>query len=130
MNENSINWKELEMNVDLYKSYLDLVIKLNLFHYAVTGAILSFHFSKESPTVSIFGLFLLPIGLSLILGFFLIYWAATARNIRDAIKNGAEKLDLEVYPDGNVLVQLCSIFGIVMILVALGLISYLFEYSS
>lgn len=128
MNENSINWKNLEMNVDLYKSYLDLVIKLNLFHYAVTGAILSFHFSKESPTVSILGLFL-PIFLSSMLGFFLMYWAARARNIRDAIKNGAKKLDLEVYPDGNVLVQLCIVLGIAMILVALGLISYLFGFS-
>lgn len=124
MNENSINWKSLEMNVDLYKSSMNVVIKLNLFHYAVTGAILSFHFSKESPTVSIVGLFL-PIFLSSMLGCLLIYSAIPAMVLRNAIKKSAEELHLEIYPESIFLVMLCLIFGIAMVVVALGLIAYL-----
>lgn len=122
MDVNSIEWKDYEMSVDLHKSYLDFAIKLNLFYYAITGAILSFHFSKESPTVSIFGLFL-PILMSLALGVFFLYSAKLAKNLRASIKQRAEILGLHVYPEGIVLVALCYIFGTVMILngVALGM---------
>ncbi|WP_415905648.1 hypothetical protein ACMXYW_06565 [Neptuniibacter sp. QD48_55] len=35
------------MSVELHKSYLDFAIKRNLFHYAITGAILLFHLFKR-----------------------------------------------------------------------------------
>ncbi|MDT7540818.1 MAG: hypothetical protein QOE33_722 [Acidobacteriota bacterium] len=38
-------WKQYQMSIDLYKHYLELVIKFNVFYYAITGAFLSYYFS-------------------------------------------------------------------------------------
>ena len=124
MDSNSVEWKDFELSVELHKSYLEFIMKLNLFHYAVTGAILSFHFSKESPQVSIFAL-LLPIILSMMLGIFFLYCTKLAWNVRANIKLRAEKLGLEVYPEGIVLVLLCAMFGTVTLGVGLSLTGYL-----
>ena len=124
MDINSIEWKDFEQSVELHKSYLDFAIKLNLFHYAITGAILSFHFTKDIPSVSVFAL-ILPIVLSLSLGGFFLYGAKLAINLRYNIKLRAEKLGLHVYPEGIVLVIICAIFGVTMVGVGLSLATYL-----
>jgi H+/Cl- antiporter ClcA len=124
MTKGEINWKDFEMSVNLHKNYLDLVIKLNLFYYAITGAILSFHFTNQIQSVSIISL-ILPILMSLLLGVFLIYASKLAWNLRGNIKIRAEKLNLHVYPEGIVLVTLCAIFGTIMLTVGLGLLYYL-----
>ncbi len=124
MTQDEINWKDFEMSVNLHKNYLDLVVKLNLFYYAITGAILSFHFTNEIQSVSVIAL-ILPILMSLLLGFFLIYASKLAWNLRENIKIRAKKLNLHVYPEGIVLVTLCIIFGIIMLAVGLGLLYYL-----
>ena len=36
-------WKQYELHVTLYKSHMELVVKLMTFYYAVTGAIVSFY---------------------------------------------------------------------------------------
>src|SRR5210317_945781 len=101
MDEKSIIWKDFEMSVDLHKWYLDFAVKINLFYYAITGAILSFHFSKASPTVSVFSL-LIPTVLSLALGCFFLYCSMLAANLRANINLGATKLGMHVYPEGIV----------------------------
>jgi hypothetical protein len=124
MDVNSIEWKDYEMSIELHKSYLDFAIKLNLFHYAITGAILSFHFAKESPTVSIIGLFL-PMVLSLSLGGFFLFGVRLAINLRSNIIKRAKILGLHIYPEGIVLVVVCGIFGTTMVAVGLAIASYL-----
>lgn len=124
MEDNSLQWKDFEMSVELHKFYVDFIVKLNLFYYAITGAILSFHFSKDSPEVSVIAL-LLPIALSLCLGGFFLYSARLAFNLRSNIKQRAELLKLHVYPEGIVLVLLCLIFGAISLMVGTTLIGYL-----
>ena len=124
MDTNSIEWKDFELSVDLHKSYLEYAIKINLFHYVVTGAILSFHFSQESPNISWLAL-ILPTSLSLMLGLFFLYGAKLAMNLKNNIKMRAETLGLHVYPDGIVLVLICLIFGTVMVGVGLALLGYM-----
>jgi len=34
--------------MDLYKHYLEMTLKFNVFYYAVTGAVLSFYFSNAA----------------------------------------------------------------------------------
>jgi hypothetical protein len=41
-----ILWKQYELQVGLYKGYLDLLLKFNVFYYAATGALISYYFSK------------------------------------------------------------------------------------
>jgi len=124
MTDNSIAWKDFELSVDLHKFYVDFVVKLNLFYYAVTGGILSFHFSKDSPSVSFLSL-VLPIVLSISLAGFYLYSAKLAMTLRANIKLRAETLKLHVYPEGIVLVILCTIFGFVSLAVGLSLLGYL-----
>lgn len=128
MSEKSIEWKDFELSVDLHKSYIDFVVKLNLFYYAITGALLSFHFAKESPSVSVLGL-LLPIAFSLSLGGLFVYGGKLAGNLRANIKARADQLGLQVYPEGIILVLLCYIFGTIMFGVGVALIGYLCSKS-
>jgi hypothetical protein len=44
-------WKQYQIHVDLYKHYLDLVIKFNAFYYAITGAFLSYYFSHINDSL-------------------------------------------------------------------------------
>jgi hypothetical protein len=41
-----ILWKQYELQVGLYKEYLNLLLRFNVFYYAATGAMLSYYFSK------------------------------------------------------------------------------------
>lgn len=123
MNIDTIMWKDFEMSVNLHRSYLDFAVKINLFYYAVTGAILSYHFSKEADSISVFAL-LLPILMSFSLGSFFIYAAILAWNLRLNIKDRAESLGLKVYPEGIILVIICAIFGLTSLMVGAALLGY------
>jgi hypothetical protein len=41
-------WKQYEVHVDLYKHYLKLSVEVNVFYYAITGALLSYFFAHQS----------------------------------------------------------------------------------
>lgn len=59
------------MTVELYKFYMDLTVKFNVFYYAVTGAILSFYFANQNIDDVKYSL-LLPILMSIAFaGFFI-----------------------------------------------------------
>lgn len=47
MDDRQLLWNRYEMHIDLYKKYLDVVLKANFFYYGITGAILSFYFSQN-----------------------------------------------------------------------------------
>lgn len=72
MDNRELLWKRYELSVLNYTKYLDFVIRLNLFYYGITGAIVSFYFSKNAnnelieyslmlPIIFSFGLFLLSV---------------------------------------------------------------------
>jgi len=46
MDQQEIPWRQYSQTVELYKFYMDLMVKFNVFYYAVTGAILSFFFAN------------------------------------------------------------------------------------
>ena len=82
-------WKQYNLYIDLYKHYLELVIKFNVFYYAVTGAIFSFYFSKEDVSIIRYSL-LFPFIMSLGFGGFFIYGGRLLNVVREdvfAIRN-------------------------------------------
>lgn len=95
-----------------------------MFYYAITGAILSFHFAHTDFPTAKYAL-ILPVLLSVGLSLFFIWGAKLALNLRTHIKTTAEELGLKAYPEGIVLVLLCAIFGIVLAIVSIALIWYL-----
>lgn len=42
--EREMMWRQYNLHADMYKHYLDLLIKFNAAYYGITGAIISFYF--------------------------------------------------------------------------------------
>lgn len=124
MGDADLRWEDYKMNVELHRSYLDLAIKLNMFYYGITGALLSFHFTNPGTALSKYAL-VLPILLSIGLSIFFFIAAFLAHNLRVHIRNTAKDLGLLMYPEGIVLVMLCLIFGVVLAIVSVSLLYYL-----
>lgn len=70
--------KEFNLHIDLVKHYLDLVIKFNVFYYAVTGALLSYYFTNIKSENLVKWSLILPILMSF---FFGILFMAASRAI-------------------------------------------------
>lgn len=69
MNNTELEWNYFNMQVALDNKYLDLAIKLNMFYYAITGAIFSFYFTNTNVEDARYALwlpFFLSVGLSVI----------------------------------------------------------------
>lgn len=124
MNKTEIKWNDFKMNVDLHRSYIEVAIKLNMFYYAITGAILSFYFTNANVPDAKYAL-ILPLLFSVALTVFFFWAAKAALVMRIHIKTTAEELQLKAYPEGLVLVLLCAIFATVLAVVAAALSWYL-----
>jgi len=122
MEDKELLWRQYQMNVDLYKGYLDLVVKINVFYYAITGAILSFYFSNSSDEPHIKWSLLLPLIMSIALGTFFIVGARLARIPREETFKIRDALGLLAAPEIGVLILLLYIVAILMFLVAGGLL--------
>jgi hypothetical protein len=110
-----------KINVDLYKHYFELLIKFNIFYYAITGAILSYYFSNNQIIYLRYSL-LLPILISLIFGFF-FFWASKLVMVsRQDIIEITSALGFKTYPEFKVLKNSLILFGILLFFVALCLI--------
>ena len=73
MNEKQLLWNRYALNIDLYQKYLDFALKINLFYYGFTGALLSFYFTRNGNIPLVEYSLLLPILFSIALIIFFIY---------------------------------------------------------
>jgi hypothetical protein len=105
-----LRWNEFKRAVEMHHAYLELAIKLNLFYYAITGAILSFYFTHTEIGMAKYALGV-PILLSAALAVFFVCAAFLAQGLRLHIKRVAAELALGAAPEGVVLVMMCAIFG-------------------
>jgi hypothetical protein len=121
MEAREIKWNDFKLNVELHRQYLDVAIKLNLFHYAITGAILSFYFTRADVPMLKYAL-LLPIILTLSLAGFFFWAAVLAKNMREHIKATAAELGLNAYPEGLVLVVVCAISAVMLSVLFTGML--------
>jgi hypothetical protein len=71
MHQLEIFWRQYQLNIDTYRGYLDLVLKMNGFYYAVTGAIVSYYFAHSSEELMKLSL-VLPIVMSVALAVFFV----------------------------------------------------------
>jgi hypothetical protein len=63
-------WKQYAQHIATYKFYLDMLIKLMTMFFAVSGAMLSFYFTKTEVTTAKYALYL-PLLMSL--GLFIFF---------------------------------------------------------
>ena len=129
-NQNNLSqdllWKQYQMYIDLYKHYLELVIKFNIFYYVVTGGIISFYFSKLNIPLIKYSL-LFPFLMSICFSIIFIYGAYINGVTREDVFNIRDQLNLETAPELNVLTFILIVSAILFIIVALGL-GYLITY--
>lgn len=114
-------WKQYEISVDLYKHYLKLTIEINVFYYAITGAIVTYYFAHRMEAPDIRFALMLPILMSVLLALFFIYGSIMNRYSRDEMFRVRDALGLRVSPEFAVLGWLLVIFAALMALVALSL---------
>lgn len=122
----SFLWERYKHNVDLHRSYLDLVIKINTFYYAITGAIISFYFLHVKDPLINYSL-ILPFLMSIGLAVFFFRCALASRLSQKDIENIAERMNIKTYSAvAAVLEFLLWIFFVTASIVAVGLIVLFF----
>jgi len=94
--EQEMLWREYQMSIDLYKFYIDMIIKMLVWYYAITGGILSFYFTRTKMPLARWAL-LLPCIVSFAI-LILFLWGATQwRPVRDNALALAMRLQLTDY---------------------------------
>jgi hypothetical protein len=120
MNDRELLWKQYELNINLTRSYLELALKLNLFYYAITGAILSFYFTHPEEPLIRFSL-ALPVLMSVAFSGLFVYGAWISRYTRDEIFRIRDSLRLQVAPEVRVLAVFLYILAAIFFFVAVAL---------
>lgn len=112
-------WRQYQLSIDLYKFYLDLVVKAIIGYYAITAGVLSFYFTRSEMTLAR-GALLLPCALSFALAA-LFRWGATRwKLVEDDAHEITDKLGLQVGFDLSVLRTL--LLGAAIFLAITGLV--------
>ena len=120
-------WKYYAQLVDLYKFYVDIALKANVFYYAITGGILTYYFSHRSdPLVE--GALALPLLMSL--GLAVLSWkgARLADILRHELIDTSDKLGLPAFPETNVLVAFLRVSAGLFVGVVVALVLIILRY--
>jgi len=118
--------KQYHIHIDLYKHYLELSLKVNIFYYAVTGAILSFYFSNPYSSKIIKYSLILPFLMSILFATIFIYSSIILNVTRNEVFQIRDWLGLRTAPEFNVLKYFLRASAFLFILVAFGLIIFFF----
>jgi hypothetical protein len=117
-------WEQYKISVDLYKHYLKLTIELNVFYYAITGAIISYYAAHVGEAAVRYTL-ILPIAMSVLFASLFIYGAILNKTSRQELFTIRQSLGLSVVPELAVLSWLLRICAVLMLIVALMLTALL-----
>jgi hypothetical protein len=112
-------WEQYKISVDLYKHYLKLTIELNVFYYAITGAIISYYAAHVAEAAVRYTL-ILPIAMSLLFACLFIYGAILNNTSRQELFSIRDALGLSVAPELAVLswlLRICA--GLILIVAAM-----------
>lgn len=117
MNRDELLFNHYKIHIELYKHYLELLIKFNFFYYAITGAILSFYFSNHSTNFIQF-ILVFPLIMSFAFAIFFFYASSKAKNSRKEVIEIAIELELKTFPELNVLVILLKLFAVLFVIMS------------
>ena len=112
--------RQYEISVDLYKHHLKLAIELNIFYYAITGAIVSYYLAHQSEPLMRWAL-ALPLLMSLLFVGLFIYGGVQQNAFRYEVFRIRDALGLRVAPELLVLSIFLYIYSALMFGVAVGL---------
>jgi hypothetical protein len=117
--------RQYEISVDLYKHHLKLGIELNVFYYAVTGALLSYYFAHQSEPLMRWSL-LLPLVMSILFACLFVYGGIQQNVTRADVFHIRDALGFKVAPETLVLSIFLYIFAGLMMVVACALAYLMF----
>lgn len=83
----------LDKHIDLYKFHFEIAVKINLFFYGITGAILSYYFTHSTEHEQIKYALLVPVILAALLCVVLGYGAYSLKPIQQELVKIANRLD-------------------------------------
>ena len=113
-------WKQYEQHITTYKFYLEILVKLMTMFFAVSGAMLSFYFTKTDINSAKLALYL-PLIMSIGLFLFFIIGVFLSTATRNDVFSLRDQLGLEVSPELGVLTLLLGIFTVITLVCAIGL---------
>jgi hypothetical protein len=119
--EREILWRDYALSADLYKFYLDIIVKVNVLYYAITGGIVSFCLTQQAINYAKWGL-VLPLLMSVCLTALFVCSAPLAVTLRAENYALAEKLGIEASHDFTPLIFTLWMFSGLQIMGAVGLI--------
>ena len=96
MDVQQFNWNRYALHIDLYKFYFDIIIKLNLFYYGITGAILSYYLSKTLNNTQLEYVLFLPIFFGLCFTALCVFGDKSLAYSKADINELALKMDLDI----------------------------------
>src|SRR3990172_8946355 len=111
---------QYETIIGLYKHHIDSIIKINIFIYAVTGAILSFYFSQPCTGIIKYSL-IFPSLMNLGYSLFFFVSSNYIQPWDTDIKAITSRLGLISYPDVMTLKRMLRLSAILFVLISLGI---------
>jgi hypothetical protein len=121
MERDEILLREYESDLELFKFYLEISLKVAAFYYALTGALLSFYLTHATVPFAKWAL-LLPIILAG--GLVSIFLSARPwlRLLQESVAAVGQRLELDMVPTFQVLDMLLVLLGIALSLTGVALI--------
>lgn len=122
---------ELKIRVETYRSYINLVLQINVFFYVTAGAVLGFYLKNpndQSGNTHLEYFLWLPILISAVLGGIFFHAAGLQKNAAESIERIRQqlkvrhRLDIEEIPDIDLLRPLLLIFGTIFFMSGAALI--------
>jgi hypothetical protein len=115
-----ILWNHYALQVDLYKEYLDLLLKFNVFYYAATGAFLSYYFAHSALPLMRYAL-IFPLVMSFGFAVLFIFAASQTPIVRRELFAIRDKLGLDTAPEYLVLTVFLLLSALLLLVVACGI---------
>jgi len=120
--QNELLWNQYTKLIDLYKFYLDIVLKANILYYAITGGILTFIFSAKGQNEFVILSLLLPIGMGILLTYIFRKGYILYGEIEKAIIILKEQLCLVAVPKTVILIYALRSSVILFLMTTIGMI--------
>src|SRR3954453_19161433 len=121
--ERELQWREYQMSVDLYKFYIDAVVKTILGYYAITGSILSVYVVQNPKPLARWAL-VLPAALSISLALLFKWGAKLWLIFRDDACELADSLRLKTPFELSILSILLNGGAALLAVTGVALIAY------
>jgi hypothetical protein len=119
--DREILWRDYALSADLYKFYIEVAVKINVFYYAITGGIVSFCFAQQQIRYMKWAL-LLPAIMSVCLAVLFGWSVSFARTLRDENYTVAVKLGIESPHEFGPLVFILWIFAALQAVSVIGIV--------